>query len=85
MIRGLYASGWSMMANSRRMDIISNNIANVNTNGFKKDSAIFVSFPELLAKRVNDYRSTANPSGRIGTMSISSDVEKFLHITIRDN
>jgi flagellar basal-body rod protein FlgF len=74
MIRGLYASGWSMMANNRKMDVISNNLANVNTNGFKKDSAIFESFTELLAKRVNDYRSTMNPSGKMGTMSISSDV-----------
>ena len=74
MIRGLYASGWSMMANGRKMDVIANNISNVNTNGFKKDSVVFESFPELLAKRVNDYRSVANPSGLIGTMEISSDV-----------
>lgn len=74
MIRGLYASGWSMIANGRKMDIIANNISNVNTNGYKKDSVIFESFPELLVKRVNDYRSIANPSGYIGTMEISSDV-----------
>lgn len=74
MIRGLYASGWSMMANSRKMDVIANNLSNINTNGFKKDSVIFESFLELLAKRVNDYRSIANPSGMLGTMEISSDV-----------
>jgi len=63
-----------MIANGRKMDVIANNIANVNTNGYKKDSVIFESFPELLVKRVNDYRSIANPSGLIGTMEISSDV-----------
>lgn len=74
MIRGLYASGWSMIANNRKMDVIANNLANVNTTGYKKDSVIFESFPDLLAQRVNDYRSASNPSGRIGTMQLSSDV-----------
>lgn len=74
MIRGLYASGWSMIANGRKMDVITNNISNVNTYGYKKDSVVFESFPELLVKRVNDYRSIVNPSGLIGTMEISSDV-----------
>lgn len=36
MIRGLYTSGWSMLANTKQMDIISNNLANVNTNAYKK-------------------------------------------------
>ena len=39
------------MTNQRRMDVISNNLANANTNGFKKDISIAESFPEkLLAK-----------------------------------
>mgnify|MGYP002409669116 CR=1 FL=1 len=74
MIRGLYTSGWSMMFNNKRMDVIANNLANVNTNGFKKDSVVLESFPEMLTKRINDSRSNLNPSGRIGAMEISSDV-----------
>lgn len=70
MIRGLYTSGWSMMANSRKMDVISNNLANVNTNGFKKDGVVFEGFPELLAQRIQD--TTGNTA--IGNMRLGSDV-----------
>jgi len=74
MIRGLYASAWSMKANTKKMDVISNNLANVNTTAFKKDTVVFESFPELLAIRVNDSRSNLNPSGRVGMVELSHDV-----------
>ncbi len=75
MIRGLYTSAWSMKANSKKMDVIANNLANVNTTAFKKDTVVFESFPELLARRVNDdSRSRLNPSGRIGTLDLGHDV-----------
>ena len=74
MIRGLYTSGWSMMANSKKMDVISNNLANVNTNAYKKDTVIFESFPNVLTRRLNDFRSNSDPSGAIGTMELGHDV-----------
>ena len=74
MIRGLYTSGWSMMANSKKMDVISNNLANVSTNAYKKDTVIFESFPNLLTRRINDTRSSLNPSGEVGSMEFGSDV-----------
>lgn len=74
MIRGLYTSGWSMLANSKKMDVISNNLANANTNAFKKDTVVFESFPAALAKRIYDTTSPSNPSGNIGTMELGSDV-----------
>jgi len=63
-----------MMANSKKMDIIANNLANVNTNAYKKDTVVFESFPEVLTKRINDAGSRLNPSGTVGTMELSSDV-----------
>jgi flagellar basal-body rod protein FlgF len=74
MIRGLYTSGWSMLANSRKMDVISNNLANSSTNGFKKDTVVFESFPSVLTKRIYDTPSASNPTGKIGTMELGSDV-----------
>lgn len=74
MIRGLYTSGWSMMANNKKMDVISNNLANANTNAFKKDTVVFQSFPEVLTRRINDMRSNLNPSGKVGMMELGSDV-----------
>lgn len=74
MIRGLYTSGWSMLANTKKLDVITNNMANVNTSAFKKDTVVFESFPDILVKRINDTRSPSNPSANVGTMQLSSDV-----------
>lgn len=82
MIRGLYTSGWSMLANAKKLDVISNNLANVNTTGFKKDTVIFESFPSLLTKRINDTRDPLNPTNNVGNMQLSSDVgEVFTYYT----
>jgi flagellar basal-body rod protein FlgF len=82
MIRGLYTSAWSMLANSKKLDVITNNMANVNTTAFKKDTVVFESFPSLLTKRINDTKSPGNPSANIGTMQLSSDVgELFTYYT----
>ncbi len=78
MIRGLYTSAWSMIANSKKMDVITNNMANVNTTGYKKDTVVFESFPDLLTKRINDTKNSSN----IGSMELSSDVgEIFTYFT----
>lgn len=74
MIRGLYTSGWSMLANTKKMDVISNNLANANTTAYKKDTVVFQSFPALLTNRINDTRSALNPLGNVGTMELGSDV-----------
>ncbi|NMB33746.1 MAG: flagellar hook-basal body complex protein [Clostridium sp.] len=74
MIRGIYTSGWSMLSNTKQMDTVSNNLANVNTNAYKKDTVIFESFPDALVKRINDQHSNSNPSARIGNMQLGSDV-----------
>ncbi len=41
MIKGLYASGSGMMPRMLKVEVIANNLANINTTGFKRDS-IFV-------------------------------------------
>ena len=37
MIRGLYTSATGMLAQQKKMDTITNNMANADTAGFKKD------------------------------------------------
>lgn len=74
MIRALYTSGWSMRANNKQMDVIANNLANVSTNGYKKDTVVYESFPEVLVKRINDTKSASNPSGRVGNVNLGNDV-----------
>lgn len=52
MIRGLYTSATGMSVNEARMDTLSNNIANVDTTGFKRDERIMESFPDLVINRM---------------------------------
>lgn len=74
MIRGLYTSGWSMLAVQKKMDVITNNMANVSTNGYKKDTMVFESFPAVLTKITKDYNGIPNRSRNIGTMELGNDV-----------
>lgn len=55
MIRGLYTSSAGMQAESIRQDVIANNLANLNTKGFKRDLAV------LQARENKDIRRTHNP------------------------
>ena len=43
-----------MVAQQHRLDQISNNLANVDTEGYKRDISLQKAFPELLLRRMND-------------------------------
>ena len=53
MIRGWYTGASGMNAQQNRLDAISNNLANVDTAGYKRDITVSKSFPELLLRRKN--------------------------------
>ncbi len=64
MNRGLYIGATSMMTNQRKLDVLSNNLANINTAGFKKDISITESFPEKLLANVSGQKNFSNmPTG----------------------
>lgn len=54
MFRGLYTGASGMVAQMHRMDVLSNNLANVDLNGYKRDTSVHKAFPELLVRRMND-------------------------------
>ena len=54
MLRGLYTSALGMTTQMQRMDVVSNNIANVNTVGFKRDGVAAQAFTDRLAHRLDD-------------------------------
>jgi len=74
MLRGIYTVGMGLQVQEKKMDTISNNLANLNTNGYKKDSAVFNSFNSILVNRINDYYVPSNPSGEVGSMELSTDI-----------
>lgn len=47
MFRGFYTAGSGMIAQQRRTELLSNNMANANTPGFKTDQSSIRSFPEM--------------------------------------
>jgi flagellar basal-body rod protein FlgG len=62
-IRGLFTGASGMSAQQVRLDAISNNLANVDTDGYKRDVAVHKAFAELLLRRVDDDGVTLNPFG----------------------
>ncbi|MBQ7668436.1 MAG: flagellar hook-basal body protein [Clostridia bacterium] len=50
MIRGLYTSGLGMLKETKRLDVIANNLANANTNGFKANGTVNGNFTKMLEK-----------------------------------
>ena len=53
-VRGLYTSALGMITQMQKMDVVSNNIANVDTTGFKTDVAVTHSFSEEMFRKLDD-------------------------------
>lgn len=52
LLRGFYTAATGMIAQQRHQEMIANNLANVNTPGYKSDQAVSRSFPELLIRQL---------------------------------
>jgi len=73
MVRGLYTAAAGMMAQQARVDTIANNLANVDTPGYKRDETAIRSFPEMLISRLEG--SGAVPIGSLVTGSVVAEVK----------
>ena len=63
MNRGLYIGATSLVANQKKLDVLSNNLANINTAGFKKDISLTESFPEKLLAKMSRTPELRNMPG----------------------
>ncbi|MDR1949101.1 MAG: flagellar basal-body rod protein FlgF [Spirochaetaceae bacterium] len=63
MIRGWYTGASGMRAQQWRLDAVANNLANVDVDGYKRDTAVHKAFPELLMRRMNDDGVYRHPFG----------------------
>ena len=70
MIRGIYTGASGMVAEALRTDIISNNLANVNTAGYKKDAVVTKEFANMLLTRIND-----GSNEQIGSLGLGVSVD----------
>ncbi|MDR3077022.1 MAG: flagellar hook-basal body protein [Synergistaceae bacterium] len=55
MFRGIYAGTSAMLVQEKMLDVVGNNLANVDTSGFRGRVAVNKSFPEVLMDRVERY------------------------------
>lgn len=62
MLRGLYLSATQMIANEKLLDTIGNNVANIDTTGFKKDELQQESFNDVLLSKYNGTEALRTPS-----------------------
>lgn len=67
MIKGIYTAASGMMLQMARQDVVANNIANVNTGGYKKDTTLCRAFPEMLISRLGE--TTSDDRGREKSIS----------------
>lgn len=54
MIRGVFTAASGMVAQQHRLDALTNNLANADTVGYKRDVSVQKAFPELLLRRMGD-------------------------------
>lgn len=66
MVKGLYTAYTGMINEQHRMDVLTNNLANANTNGYKKEGATSQSFDAVLAYKIKDATENYRLSKRIG-------------------
>lgn len=73
MNRGLYTSAIGMITQMNKMDVVTNNIANVDNTAFKSDDVIVQSFSEEFMKILDDpTRRLINRDNKIGKVSLGN-------------
>jgi flagellar basal-body rod protein FlgG len=74
MLKGLYTASTGMVNEQRRVDVMSNNLANSATTGFKKEGTTAQAFKDVLAYKIKDtsepyyarYEGNMNMGVKIG-------------------
>ncbi len=69
MVRGLYTAYTGMVNQQKRLDIITNNLANASTTAYKREGATARAFDEYMGVRVND-KTVGNLVTPVGRMSL---------------
>lgn len=70
MIKGLYTSYTGMINEQHRLDTMANNLANADTNGYKKEGATAQAFDDVLAWKIKDVSEAGNLPRRMGNLNL---------------
>lgn len=75
MLRGLYISATGMLAQTNRMNVLTNNIVNAETAGFKADEMVTRSFKDMMIERINDP-AVVTVSKQVGPLNTGVHVDE---------
>ena len=70
MLRGLYTAYTGMLNEQYRLDIMSNNLANADTVGYKKEGSTSQAYSEVMAVKIKDTTENPNTPKQLGNMSL---------------
>lgn len=76
MIRSLYTSVSSLITLENKQNVITNNMANANTNGFKSDNLTTKSFDDVYIANKDKLVGSRNVKNRIGSISLGSEIDE---------
>ncbi len=76
MIRGLYTAASGMLTKQAQQETLSNNIANSNTAGYKKDKVIMQSFDEMVVRNIEGKSKGSTRNRVIGSMEFGVGVDE---------
>ena len=77
MVRGLYTAATGMTVQRNKMDVLTNNIVNAETPGFKSDSLVTTTFDEVMLSRINDPNISIIGSDTVGEYDFGAHVEEL--------
>ncbi len=69
MLRGMYGAAAGMIAQQQRQEMLTNNMANANTPGFKADQASLRSFPNMLIQAMGTNGMAPGQAHAVGTLT----------------
>lgn len=76
MIRGLYTAVSGMITEEAKQDVVTNNLANVTTPGFKVDNLCVKQFDEVLLHNYDKMVGNKNVRQNIGGLSMGSKIDE---------
>ncbi|MHB1313902.1 MAG: flagellar basal-body rod protein FlgF [Christensenellales bacterium] len=75
MIRSLYTAATGMLVQRKKMDVVINNVANIETTGYKKDKLLSRSFRDMLIERTGTP-SAAGLNAVIGPLNAGVHIDE---------
>lgn len=75
MLRGLYSSISSMVTLQSKQSVVSNNLANINTSGYKEESLITKAFDDVLLSNYDNYKNGEGHYQELGTLNFGVRID----------